>query len=239
MREPFSPSAVLDAWEAGAHQRPVERALTMLAVLAPGERAAETSVGARDRLLLDLRERIFGPELDAVADCPRCAERLDVTLRTPEIRAPEADPDRKLMLAAKGVVVRYRLPNSLDLLQVGEATAAGAKALLRRCVVEVLRDGVALPDPPLDEELIAAVEEAMSDADPQADVTVQLSCPSCGHRWQTVFDIVAFLWSDFDRWAQDLLHDVHALAAAYGWSEREVLALSPFRRSAYRALVQQ
>jgi hypothetical protein len=36
-----------------------------------------------------------------------------------------------------------------------------------------------------------------------------------------------------------VLGDVHELARAYGWSEPEVLALSPWRRAAYLALVRR
>jgi hypothetical protein len=34
-----------------------------------------------------------------------------------------------------------------------------------------------------------------------------------------------------------LFDDIHLLAQAYGWSEGEILALSPARRSAYLARV--
>ena len=35
-----------------------------------------------------------------------------------------------------------------------------------------------------------------------------------------------------------LLHEVHRLASAYGWSEAQILALSPARRAQYLALVE-
>ena len=40
-----------------------------------------------------------------------------------------------------------------------------------------------------------------------------------------------------DAWAQRALSDVHLLATRYGWSEREVLALTPARRARYLAMV--
>ena len=43
-------------------------------------------------------------------------------------------------------------------------------------------------------------------------------------------------WLEIDAWARRTLRDVHALASAYAWSERDVLALSPTRRTLYREL---
>jgi hypothetical protein len=38
-------------------------------------------------------------------------------------------------------------------------------------------------------------------------------------------------------WASRLLLEVHALASVYGWSERDVLNLSPRRRRLYLDMV--
>ena len=77
----------------------------------------------------------------------------------------------------------------------------------------------------------------MAAADPQADVELALSCPACGHAWPAAFDIASFLWTEVDAWARVLLHEIHALASAYGWREADILALSPRRRRAYLELI--
>ena len=77
----------------------------------------------------------------------------------------------------------------------------------------------------------------MADADPQADVRLAVTCPSCGTGWEVPFDAGSFLWSEVEAWARRTLLEVHQLAAAYGWSEAEVLALGPRRRQAYLELV--
>jgi hypothetical protein len=64
-----------------------------------------------------------------------------------------------------------------------------------------------------------------------------LTCPQCAHQWQAPLDIVSFLWSEVHAWAIRLLREIHELASAYGWSEAEILALSPWRRRAYLELV--
>ncbi len=51
------------------------------------------------------------------------------------------------------------------------------------------------------------------------------------------FDILSYLWTEIEDWAQRLLVDVHTLAVSYGWSERDILALSPRRRRMYLELL--
>jgi hypothetical protein len=77
----------------------------------------------------------------------------------------------------------------------------------------------------------------MAKADPLADIQLALSCPFCGLGWKAAFDIVSFLWREIESLAGRLLRDVHTLAFAYGWHERDILALSPMRRQFYLALI--
>lgn len=95
--------------------------------------------------------------------------------------------------------------------------------------------GGALVDvlPPSVQRRIAEVAEA---ADPAADVTLNINCPECGTATRAELDIASYLWTELDSWARDLLLDVHLLAIAYGWSEPEILALSPLRRRYYLEL---
>ncbi|MEL7046258.1 MAG: phage baseplate protein, partial [Pseudomonadota bacterium] len=86
---------------------------------------------------------------------------------------------------------------------------------------------------PLSVELEVAVLADMEWADPQGNVELDITCPSCAEQWQSPFDIVAYLWSELEAWGQRLLGDIHALASAYGWTEAEVLAVTPWRRRQY------
>ena len=83
------------------------------------------------------------------------------------------------------------------------------------------------------------LESRMAQADPQANIQLALGCPACGHSWLALFDIVGFFWREIDTWARRVLRDIHTLALAYGWSEAEILALSPWRRQFYLEMVSQ
>jgi hypothetical protein len=222
----------------------LQRALTLLATAAPGtapEDWAHSSIGQRDALLLTLREELFGVTLEAVAVCPQCAQQLELSFSTLDIRvAAPALPsnDVSLRVATHGYEVLCRLPNSADLIEIAQHPAsAGHSMLLQRCVQEArcgdhATDPAALPD-----SVIQAVMDEMAKTDPQADVQVALACPACRHQWSMSFDILTYLWSEIDDWAQRLLRDIHALASVYGWSEGDILALSARRRRLYLEMI--
>lgn len=226
-------TTLLAAWEQGAAQSPLARALTLLAAAHPDQPAAwaQASIGERDRELLRLRESLFGTDLEAVAVCPQCGERLELSFAThdiliPALPAPEVS--RTVRVAAAGYEILCHAPTSEDL-----AAAPDRAALLERCV-ELAKLGAEVIAPAaLPEAAVAAVEAALAGADPQADVKLALSCPACSHQWQSIFDIAAFLWGEIDDWAQRLLLDVHLLASTYGWSERDIVAMTPRRRGMY------
>lgn len=230
----LSASELLDVWERGLAQPPVERALALLTATRPGstrDELAHLSIGRRDAALLSLREQTFGARLAGIADCPACNEKLELTFETSEIRAAGDEPEPSLTVIASGQEVRFRLPDSTDVLAVaGNGDAARTRdLLLERCLED------ASPRQ-LPEEVTEAIVARMAEADPQADVQLNLSCPACGHRWQALFDIVTFFWSEIHAWAHRTLQDVHRLASAYGWREPDILALSPWRRQVYLEL---
>ncbi len=73
----------------------------------------------------------------------------------------------------------------------------------------------------------------MAEQDPQAEILLDVACPACGHAWQTLLDIVDFVWREVSAGATRLLEEVHTLARAYHWREADILALSSRRRQAY------
>jgi hypothetical protein len=117
---------------------------------------------------------------------------------------------------------------------VAAADPSAAEAVLvRRCVVAASCGGHPMAGDDLPAAAIDAAARRLSEADPQTDLRLALVCAGCGHRWRAPFDIVPFLWAELDTWAARALQEVHLLAAAYGWSERDILALGPVRRGRY------
>jgi hypothetical protein len=235
-----SARALLDAWERGLEQGPVERGLILLALASPGHEPAARAllrIGERDRRLLTLREAVFGVNMTGLVACTRCGEQLELEFATHELRA--APPNEAvLMLRGDDHELVLRLPNSRDLLAVAAADArAGPALLLERCVVSARVDDAPAGADRFAPELVTAIGRHLADADPQADLRFTLSCPACSFSWAAPFDVVAYLWTEIEAWAGRLLADVHALASAYGWSEADILALNPARRRSYLRMV--
>jgi hypothetical protein len=242
----LSAAEMVDVWELGLAQPPLQRALTLLAAASPDIPPGtlyNLSIGERDARLLTLREWTFGPQLNSLTTCPGCSERLELTFDVSDIRAKiassTAEPGAALLLCIADHEVSFRLPNSLDLFAIAgsQDLAASTQLLFQRCLLAAKHQGEEKSAAQLPKEIAEAVEERMSQADPQADVQLALSCPQCGHQWQAIFDIVSFFWSEIDAWAFRILREVHTLASAYGWREADILAMGPWRRQCYLDMV--
>lgn len=239
--------ALLSIWDSHQDAHPIQRALAALAAVWPEvgvQGWAGAPVGQRDSCLLDLHDKLFGPTLATTARCPRCDERLESTFSTGDVRvrapAPSGADPGPYRLHENGYDVDYRLPSSADLLAVeagGGDSETGARELLRRCVLGARRDGRALAPEALPGEIVAHLDEQMTSRDPGAEIRLNLGCPTCDHRWQVTFDIVSYFCGELGDWAQRTLLEIHALASAYGWSEGQILALSPARRQLYVDMV--
>ena len=221
-----SPDRWLAVWEAGARRHPLDRALLLFALASPEtpvDRLADAPLGERNAALMALRSASFGARLAGWCDCPACGKRMSVALGADDL--PPADNCGSVVVDG----FEFCRPTSrhLSMLTAFDDADDAADALLAACAV--------VPGAlPADRSALRArVAAALDEADPWADLSLTMDCPACGHRHAVSLDIAALLWEELDAYAGRLLDDVHALARAYGWSEREILALSETRRAAY------
>ena len=229
----LSEREILPLWERGARHGPLGRGRALLAAACPelGDDDAEAlTVGQRDALLIKLRERSLGAGLIGFVACPECGEPLELELDSRQLRAAAGGSS-----SAPGEIVmgkervRFR-PLTCGDLEVAAATAdpeAARRVLAELCLLEPAE---------LSEELLSALSAALAEQDPRAEMLVGLTCPECGHSWETVFDIVTFLWSEVTAYARRLLHEVATLAHSFGWRESEILELTATRRRHYLEL---
>lgn len=229
---------LLQAWERGQHLRAPERALLLLDAAHPASSPGDLPVGQRDGQLLALRERLFGRGMVSVILCPSCGEKLELLLDTRQFNVPGA-ASPELQLEQQGFRLRFRVPTGMDLVTCAAEpdVITAERGLLRRCLLEARLQGQAIEAENLPEALIERLAQAMAEADPGADLQVSATCPTCDHQWESTFDIVSFLWTELQDWAVRVLGEVHALASAYGWTERDILELSPWRRRLYLQMV--
>jgi hypothetical protein len=230
---------ILAVWERARGLHPVDQALVLLSAADPDARRddlAGLSTGRRDRLLFSLRDAWFGDSLEAGTRCPRCREELEMRLLCSDMTMGRKQGNVSAFeMWAMGYLIIVRTPNSFDLAAISDTLSVqeARSALFRRCVVSATRDGEPVAVEVLPESLIAEVSGALAEADPGAEVILDLNCPACGHSWQGLLDIGYVLWAEVDARARRLLYEVHRLAVSYGWSETDILALSPARRQLY------
>ncbi len=220
---------LLDRWETVRGQPMPLRAAALAALLAdqPLAEVMRWSVARRDQALFDFHAQVFGDRVEAVTLCPACAEQLEMQLALAQLAPSKsaAAPSAFRSVRIGGTRIRCRQPNTEDLLAVMSLTdvAEAREHLIARCVQS--------HDPDLREQAAAFL------ADQADDVRLDLTCPACGHAWQTAFDIAGFVWRELDDWALRTLREIHVIASAYGWRESDILELSARRRQTYVEMI--
>ena len=209
---------ILELWDAGEGRPPWQQALLLAARAvdqSPLAEAARLEVGERDRLILGLRERTLARPLEMVLPCPSCAEPVEFAFATADLCADWAAPVRS-PVEHTWKYGSFRAPATLDV-----AATQSAEELFARCA------------PGAPPEAFAEWEAEIERLDPLADLVLELECSLCGHKWDLPFDATAFFWKELRANARRLIQEVATLAARYGWSEDEILRLSPRRRQLY------
>jgi len=239
----LSTADILAIWERGQKQRPLERSLAILAGCCPCLTEGDLAllpIAQRDALLLYLREKTFGYEPKAFAVCPQCREHLELTLNIQGLMDRFRDISREIPPVPLEVTVgkfrfQIRFPNSKDIaeaIRTGTHDAARA-SLIERCINEAARDGSPIAVSEIPEEVISELAEQIAEAYSQNEILLNIQCSSCNHSWHSAFDIGSFFYAEITAVAKRILEDAHKLASSYGWSEKEILWMSPARRRFY------
>ena len=240
----FAGEDILQIWERGLTQHPLDRALTLLRLIFPDQprqALAMLSIGQRDGYLLDLYEYAFGPQVAVQANCPACQHKVEVHFNTYDIRVrpDEEDVGAPFTMTSAGYALTFRLPNSFDLATIVQQADPdkARRGLIEQCLLGAIYNGDTLQVADLPDDAIALLATQMATHDPQADIDLALTCPACAQAWSLLFDIVTFLWVKLDAQARRLLGEVNLLAQAYSWREADILGLSPARRQFYLEMV--
>lgn len=233
------PSAadVLGIWESGSALHPIDRALLLAAWADPDqapERLADLPLGSVNQALLRLRRTWFGAPIRAYADCAACGERAELSLDPAMFAFPPVPAEAGGEIEVSGV--RFRHPNNRDLAAIVDESDVerAALVLFERCCLE-RRTGTQFDLA----SLLTEAEAKLEALDPAAEITLTLACEACGAHWAAPFDVPSLLWDEIEAHAHKLVGDVDILARAYGWTEPEILGLSPRRRATYVAMAQR
>lgn len=234
--QPLDDALLLDIWAGrGARDDDACAVLLTAACATCGESIDDWPLARCQATLLELRCATFGSTLEAAMDCPECGERLEFELDARALlqlqRVSRTSGAGGAALHMQGL--GFRLPTRRDLLAVsGLADERNAvEALARMCCL----DDAARID--WTDALLEALDDAFEAADPLGNMHLTLACPGCRCAWDQPFDLLRYFREEIDVRARTLLVEVHRLARAYGWSERDVLGMRPARRKAYLELL--
>ncbi|HMO47491.1 MAG TPA: hypothetical protein PKB14_15850 [Rubrivivax sp.] len=190
-------------------------------------------VGARTAALLALLRASEAREAIALTlRCAACAAPFEIELAHAAL-AGLAQAPPQLQVARDGAEpLTLRLPTGDDL-RAWQALQPAARDAARRAMLARL--AVAGTPLPGDE---AAAAAALAQADPLVSFSVACACPCCGVAAEPEIDLEGLALQRLAARQRGLLHEVHALASHYGWTEAEVLAVPPARRAKYLELIE-
>ena len=224
----------LHLWERGAGLHPLDQSLAALAMAYPEESCeslADWPLGRRNRAVAELHCACFGRNLDGQVSCPQCAGNLEFHVDARALVKTETKdhPIPEVILAGHS----FRIPATRDLARAVRQSDSRMAAV---ALVESCRTDGGGPADWRDEDL-EEIGDRMAAADPLAEIRLTFMCAQCNHQWQEDLDLGAFLWLEIESRSKRLLSEVHTLAAAYGWSEHEILSFSEPRRRVYLEMV--
>ena len=232
---------LLNFWERNLNNTMIQRALDLLCCASPEmkpEVIAVLNIGERDARLMVLREWLFGSKFLNRSQCPVCSEQIEWETDINDIRMqwPKNDvAPRKYLLKKDGYSIRFRMPDSNDLAAV--IADAKPEKLFEKIVFDCKFRSKTFAINQLPEKILEAIDNRIEEENPQADIIMNVRCPNCSHQWEMQFDIVSYLWDEINSWARRILQDIDSIAQAYGWSEQDILNMSPARRQIYSDIV--
>ena len=231
---------LLALWETADNEPPIRRGFAMLAIAdGAGDRDVERlTLGEWHARLLEFRATTFGPDLTATSPCPDCDTAVEFTVDIAQLIA--AAPAAVTPTELAGYRFTQRPLTVADVVSGLAAVTADEleTQLLAASVGDVIDDdGATVPVPALPFDVRRTIAENASKLDPLSELRFELTCPDCADVFTSELDVVEFVWCEVAAAARRALLDVDALATAYGWSEPDVLALTPHRRAAYLHLL--
>ena len=210
-------------------------------------------IGDRIALILHLRKITIGNILHCTIHCPNCTEKLSIDIPTDSIIQPP-NPNPQITYTTKINNTQYNLQirpiNGADLETLTQnqtpqttTTAGGddnidvdvtlSEKLLRACILS--------SDPPLPKTLSSQFQEQLSkklsEIDPQADLTLNITCTLCNKTLQTTLDIEDFFFQEITSQYPQIEREIHWIALHYHWDEKTILSLPTSKRKRYVELI--
>jgi hypothetical protein len=200
------------------------------------------TIGDRVTILLHLRRLMFGDVIPCELCCPLCKEMISLAVRVSNLLLQPANslPKTEKFIEINNFSLKIRPLNGSDqeamlLLAKDSVTSSQqyTEYIVRSCIVS---SKPSIPEI-LSNEFIAKVSSSLEELDPQANILLNMKCPSCKQFFQTPFFAEDFIFQEMSARHVRLEHEIHCLAFYYHWDERDILSLASKRRKKYVELI--
>ena len=214
-----------------AADRPGMATLLLERLLVGGDgKAADVSalpLAVHERLLASLYTLEYGETVSCQATCGACAEPFQFRFALPALLASQDEAAAEAGLPGEDGCwetpsgARLRPPDLRD------AGAGAPEDLISR-----------IADRPVPAEELDAVAAFLEKASPILSIDLDAACPGCGASQSVAFDLARFLVRALAAERPFLIREVHLIAARYGWSHGEIMALPRIDRRAFATLIE-
>lgn len=190
------------------------------------------SSGTRAWLLLQAMVAWSGDAGWFEASCNACMATFDFPLRLSELPRGEAGPGYPVVTVDTSLGARsFEVPNGGH--EVALSRWRGNDPVRELVTLIGLARTAAADASRFTQQDLTTIERAIEAVAPDIADHVVCTCPECAAELEVAIDPIHFALPR----AEAILADVHALARAYGWSERAILTLPVQRRRSYAALI--
>jgi len=207
----------------------------------------DLNVGTRIEGLAVIALSGTGSNLELQLRCAweTCGEQMEMSLSMQEIAVMNSQSGAKK--TGDGVFAIpihqeeyfFRKPTGRDQREWLYSSFPDEETALQAMIDRLWVKGDIVPSLPRDAQWLAAVDDGMREIDPLVHLELTVFCPACNHRNVYALDLEDLLLQRLKKIQRDLLQTVHCLASRYHWSEQQVFAVSPRRRSDYLALIEE
>jgi hypothetical protein len=195
------------------------------------------SVGDRQYLMSRLATHIDDQLIWLTAECGRCRELFDVSMRFADLPVKEAGADYpETTVVTDYGRLRVRVPTGADQEAIAavEDEAEALKLLLQR-IISFDESSRAVDAGRLSKAEIDTIETRVEAMAPEIATHLQTRCPGC----ETENQVPISSYAALQRPAGDLYAEIHRLASTYHWSEAGILELPRARRQLYLQLIDE
>lgn len=171
-----------------------------------------------------------------------CQQRIEMDISVAELAdlQHQAEETDHCLIELSGENIEVRKPTARDQLAWLQHPFTDENEAEEKMIRSLIIDTEKTPSGnrlAITPEVVGRVNEAMQDFDPLVNFSLQVRCPYCSEEHLYELDLEGLSLQKLYESRLTLLNAIHRLATQYHWSEQQIFAIPPWRRSHYLTLI--